>query len=1143
MRTELLRNLAAAVAVVVCLASQPGSARAEERILWLKNDSVVTNAASIQTAIDFAVANNYNAVCTPARWRGGLYYKQRRDLKTFPIVGEYGYSGSVGDSLQAVIDRAHEAGLRVYAYFDCFLVSSNSDLIPPSVSPDWITHVYKDVASPVASNDTTYNPDPGYPRKMTAADGKGGVWVDPGIAAARTHVLNMLQDMVENYNVDGVILDQARYPGDAFPKRSMSFGYNPTALSEMSAGATPAPGNSTFVTKRRTVITNFLSTANSSVRAIKPWVIVGAGLFTDGSTTYYTDTGAFQYVIGWGVAPNAGHVGGLGVVDFVAPLLVNANTSINLQQMQYFKTDIGGDGRMLQVAAMDTAIGAAAVAQNMCDTRGISLAGLGWHTYSGTGAATFMSTVNATNTSPCGTGVMSSASPLAEFTLRNNWDSVKPMAPTTLNARATPAGHVILTWGASGIASDGDRPSRHRIYRSTVSPVKAYYENLLNRAQEVTGNSFVDDLGYLPQAVTYHYMVEFLDDHNNGVFKTVSVTVPASTGMVFAESRTASGALTSSPTYSEEQPFSSDPAKSTAPGLVGMGTRYTTTKGISAAFMPTITQSGFYDVYLTCPGEGPPNDAWTDYTIKRDASSDLLGSVAISPAAMGNTWKRVREAVKLLPGTAGGISLLNDTDDDTNTKRMCMDAAMFRRASGSTARWVNDTFDTGEVKAPGATTGWSLFGMDNAVAHADHSGGAYRAHVVAQSGKLRVTGVIANASEHMPYAAVGSENYVRAKFHVYCGGQSTPGQANLIPNMRMRVANRFAVTSMLEVYTHVNGDPEQNLLSQDFRPSSDPAKPSVYRVDFDPVDVPMLTLNPLTEGIQRAFEAISTDPQDHGFVAMTESSLSVYPAAEIAGGTPAKVYATTASDAGDLKQVSPGDVALYRYIPGATSTDLGTADFTGTVPTHTENSLGVTLDTTALAPGSLGIAVRNFNPDRGTDNFAARVRISPSRLYRVRFHLMSWQNVNAQPQIRLRARTAKFGWSQKLELGGAWGTDVGKTYPLNQNNAIAQQALPGIGTQNPDRVGEEGGGWYTVLMHSPLDPDIRADAATGTPLATSMPNLSAQPPFGVALASRRDVLFGFDVIDSISSGLGAPLEQGNVTLDRIEVYHYSPVPD
>ena len=48
---------------------------------------------------------------------------------------------------------------------------------------------------------------------------------------------------------------------------------------------------------------------------------------------------------------------------------------------------------------------------------------------------------------------------------------------------------------------------------------------------------------------------------------------------------------------------------------------------------------------------------------------------------------------------------------------------------------------------------------------------------------------------------------------------------------------------------------------------------------------------------------------------------------------------------------------------------------------------------------------------------------------------------------------------------------------------------------------------------------------------------------GVTAASRRDLLFGMDLVDTLSAGAGRFLEQGNVTLDRIEVRVFDIVPD
>ena len=103
--------------------------------------------------------------------------------------------------------------------------------------------------------------------------------------------------------------------------------------------------------------------------------------------------------------------------------------------------------------------------------------------------------------------------------------------------------------------------------------------------------------------------------------------------------------------------------------------------------------------------------------------------------------------------------------------------------------------------------------------------------------------------------------------------------------------------------------------------------------------------------------------------------------------------------------------------------------------------------------------------------------------------------------------------------------------------------LPGVGCQNPDKDASEAGGWYTLVMHSPLDADIRPEFPAGTPLATRMPNLSAQPGPGVGSPSRRDLLVGFDVIDTLTFMGNHHLEQGLVTLDRVEIHAEDRVPD
>ena len=153
----------------------------------------------------------------------------------------------------------------------------------------------------------------------------------------------------------------------------------------------------------------------------------------------------------------------------------------------------------------------------------------------------------------------------------------------------------------------------------------------------------------------------------------------------------------------------------------------------------------------------------------------------------------------------------------------------------------------------------------------------------------------------MPYSVIGTGNYVRAKYYIFTSGQANPSQGNSVPCMRLRVSNRFAVNSMLEVFNHLNSDPQIQPWSQELRPSADPTSPSLYRVDMDPVDVPYLAANPATEGILRAFEAFSTDPQDNGHHRHDRERDRHLPGQRAAGVRAREgVRSRRASDAGNL---------------------------------------------------------------------------------------------------------------------------------------------------------------------------------------------------------------------------------------------------
>ena len=205
----------------------------------------------------------------------------------------------------------------------------------------------------------------------------------------------------------------------------------------------------------------------------------------------------------------------------------------------------------------------------------------------------------------------------------------------------------------------------------------------------------------------------------------------------------------------------------------------------------------------------------------------------------------------------------------------------------------DDDFASGAIAPPGSQSGWSSFGFQNSVAFADHVtdlGGMYRAWVSADPNHWRSSGVIANPAEWLPYSAVGTASVVRAKYFVF-GGPRGSALQNLVPNMRLRLQCRFAVNSMLEVFNHLNSDPESSRLEGICtRLGRVPAR-DVPRGPR-PGGCALPGGERRHEGVLRAFEALSTDPQDNGLVGMAESVLATYPSWAIAdAGEPSKVYA------------------------------------------------------------------------------------------------------------------------------------------------------------------------------------------------------------------------------------------------------------
>jgi hypothetical protein len=118
------------------------------------------------------------------------------------------------------------------------------------------------------------------------------------------------------------------------------------------------------------------------------------------------------------------------------------------------------------------------------------------------------------------------------------------------------------------------------------------------------------------------------------------ITVPD----IILESRNESGSVLPPPAYVEDGDWNNSTAKSTAPGLTGVGSRYITyelpnTGTDNATFVPNILTPGVYEVFATWGTGANCYDA--RYTIQHDAGQTTLLVDQIpegAPGANANTW-------------------------------------------------------------------------------------------------------------------------------------------------------------------------------------------------------------------------------------------------------------------------------------------------------------------------------------------------------------------------------------------------------------------------------------------------------------------------------------------------------------------------
>ena len=249
------------------------------------------NQALVRRILDNHKQANMNAVFWHARQSGTAYYRS-----SYEPWGSYaGYQDPGYDHLAYAVEEAHNRGMEVHAWVNVFAASSTYEGAPAQVHPEWICR-----------------DQGGIPMSSSIA-------LSPGLEAVRLYTINMVMEIVRNYDIDGLHLDYIRwneYSNSKLSKQSAAETeaqqpafdgmISASQLEDMQinkagrylydvdhpySGGVPA-GFSSWEEWWRWSVTEFVRVLHDSIQTVKPWVklsVAALGRYNWGSWQGYGD--------------------------------------------------------------------------------------------------------------------------------------------------------------------------------------------------------------------------------------------------------------------------------------------------------------------------------------------------------------------------------------------------------------------------------------------------------------------------------------------------------------------------------------------------------------------------------------------------------------------------------------------------------------------------------------------------------------------------------------------------------------------------------------------------------------------------------------------------------------------------------------
>jgi uncharacterized lipoprotein YddW (UPF0748 family) len=268
--------------------SPPPEPATELRAVWVSRYDWTTygvspSAGDVQRIVDQAVSAGFNAIFFQARAAGDAFYTPGLEPWSPRLTGTLGPTLGVDpgwDPLAEMISRAHAAGLQVHAWLNV----SPAWQAPPSQELGALVPATDGVWPPQALNRFTYSTNGGYGLGYSwrvydegghmPVTWNGYTWASPACPQVRDHVAAVAADIVARYAIDGLHLDNVRYPGRQ---------YSLDPFTQVACSADPACAAQSFDAWRpdyqRRQVTDLVARITEQTHAARPGALVSAAVW------------------------------------------------------------------------------------------------------------------------------------------------------------------------------------------------------------------------------------------------------------------------------------------------------------------------------------------------------------------------------------------------------------------------------------------------------------------------------------------------------------------------------------------------------------------------------------------------------------------------------------------------------------------------------------------------------------------------------------------------------------------------------------------------------------------------------------------------------------------------------------------------